>query len=61
MAIPLVYYGILTGHGSDGLDQELVDVHFPKVEKIVPVCNNLNCILMLNWHNKKDKDVEFTG
>ncbi len=61
MAAPLVYCGTSAGHGSGGLDQALVGVHFPKVEKIVPVCNNLNCIVILNWHNKKDKDVEFTG
>ena len=61
MAVPLVYYGILAGHGSGGLDQELVDVHFPKVEKIVLASDNLNCIIKLIWHNKKDKDVEFTG
>ena len=61
MAVPLAYYGILAGHGSGGLDQEPVDVHFPKVAKIVPACDNLNCMIILNWHDKKDKDVEFTG
>ena len=53
MAAPLVYCGISAGHGSGGLDQALVNVHFPKVEKIVLVCDNPYCIVMLNWHNKK--------
>ena len=44
MAVPLVYYEILVSHSSGGRNQELIDMHFPKVEKIVPVCNNLNCI-----------------
>ena len=51
MAVPLVYCGTSAGHGSGGLDQALVNVHFPKAEKIVPACDNLNCIVILNWHN----------
>ena len=41
-AVPLVYHGTSAGCGAGGLDQEMVNVHFPKVKKIALSYDNLN-------------------